>query len=209
MVHEMGQRGKIVIARVLDDEDGAGPEQMRLKHLRRYFGEAGHIVGGIGKYNDEGGESGVDVTEYVAADEGMLLLRTQFAGHLADEVGLRGGFLYRGDMAAAARQKFKRYGSRAGEKVERRGVILLKVHHIFEDVEDILACEVGGGSRGDIGGDVEASSPVFSSDYSHSEEWITGLAAAATSGATTSSKGAEREAFPARNITEGKMAGIT
>jgi len=73
---------------------------------------------------------------------------------------------------------------------------MFKVDKVFKHVENVFAREVGGRARGDICGDVETSTAVFTSDYSHS-------------GSVISSNGAERESLPALNMADGKMSGIT
>lgn len=115
--------------------------------------------------------------------------------HAAYEIVLGGGFLHGCHRGASARQKFKRHGSGAGEEVERRGRVV-EVDKIFNDVEYVLAGEVGGGTRCDVGGDVETSTAIFSSYYSHNGKIIR-------------SNGDFMASEPARNIADGNIMGIT
>lgn len=125
------------------------------------------VVGRVGKYDVVGGAGGFDKPEYISAHEGVFVVGFKFLGYFADEVGLCGGFFHRCHPAAAARQQFERYGAGACEQVEGRRCFLLEINQVFKDIEDVFPGEIGGRPGGYIGGDIEASSTVFSSDYSH------------------------------------------
>ena len=99
----------------------------------------------------------------------MLLFHPELRGHLADESGLCGRFLYGCDSRASARQEFERHGAGAGEEVECRRLVTFEVNEVLENVEDILAGEIGGRSCCYVGRYVEAPASEFSTDYAHGQ----------------------------------------
>lgn len=128
------------------------------------FRESGHVVRRVGEDDVEGGAGGGNVAEYVATDEAGVWV-TEFFYYGAYEIVLYGSLFYGGDGGAAAGEKFKCDSSCPGEKIKCGGSF--KVDEVFDNVEDVLTGKVGGGTCGDVSGYVEASTSVFSSDYSH------------------------------------------
>ena len=193
MFEKSGKTAEIVTFIVLDDYNCALLDSTALQNEHGHFGKARHIVGRVSEnYVEWFGDRGQEAKD-VALIHGDIV-RSKLAHNLADEIILRRGFLYTGDVSTFARQELQGYRSGAGKKVQRRGT--LQINEIFDDVEDIFAGEVGGGPGGDIGGHVEAPTAVFASDYSHSE-------------ITEREKGARMAAALPWYAAAGNIAGIT
>ena len=114
--------------------------------------------------------------------------------YLAYEIVLCGGFLHTCHLCASTRKELKTDGAGAREKVE--GCEAFKVNPVAEHIEDVFARHVGSGACGDIGGHLEATASVFTTDYSHRASRMR------DSGAFTAS-------CPMRRAAAGKMEGIT
>lgn len=164
VVGKTGQRGEIMLARMLYYEDTARSEHARLEHLARDLGETGHIIGWIGEDEIILAGTGSDKAQSVATHQGMVFIAQRLHG-LVDETGLCGSLFHRSDVRRASREQFQRYCACAGKEIKSPHA--LQIGHILDHIEDILLGEVGGGPRSYIGGHVEAASPVFSSDYAH------------------------------------------
>lgn len=75
----------------------------------------------------------------------------------------------------APREQFEGYGSCSGKQVKRLDPF--EIGHVLDDVEYVLAREIGCGPRGYVCRDVEAPTSVFASDYSHIGRIISGKGA--------------------------------
>lgn len=179
---------------MFEDEHRTFAEKLGVDNFLRYVGETGHIIGRVGENYVGWCMGGFDKLERVAFDERQIV-DGENRGHFADEIILRGGFFDGSHPRASARKKFESDGSRAREEVGR-GRLFVKIHEVFEHVEDVFARKVGRRSRRYVGRHVETPASVFSSDYSHS-------------GIITRSKGMESESVPARNIDDGNIIGMT
>ena len=157
------------------------------------FGEAGKVVGGIGKHDVECGRRGGDESQCVGADE-REVVGAELCDDFVDEALLGGCLFDSGDPCTFAREELEGYGASSGEKVEYG--LAFEVGYVFEDVEDVFFCEVGSRPRGDVGGYVEASASVFASDYSHR-------------GMSVRGNGACMASLPSLKISDGKMTGMT
>lgn len=164
VLHEVGQVAEVVGARVLDDKQRARVHQCAVHYQLGQLGQALQVVGRVGKDDVVTLLARRDKSKYVALDKRHLTL-AKLLLHLADEVILRRRLLDARHMRAAARDKLKTHRARAGKEVEGRHAV--EVDYISQHVEEVLARHVGGGPRGDVGGHVEAASPIFSGDYSH------------------------------------------
>lgn len=171
VVYEAGKRAEIVGLVVFDDYKGTGFYGLACENFAGNFGKTVHVVWWVGKYDVERLGGCGQISQCVSFDEGDVVIAEQ-TYDFANKIILGRGFFDGSDMGTLAREKFDRYGACAGKQVER--CKSFEVDEILNDVEDVLACEVGGWARGDVGWHVEASASVFTSDYSHNGSMING-----------------------------------
>lgn len=122
------------------------------------------VVWGVGEYEVERRVACRDVAEYIATYDGEAV-SAEFVFYTAYESQLSGSLFHYCHFIAAARQEFKAYGAGASEEVESRASV--KVVGVLKHIKQIFACEVGSGACRYVLWDIEASTAVFSSYYSH------------------------------------------
>lgn len=193
VVSEVRECREIKLLRVLDDKDAARMKQARLKHHSGDVAEAVEVIRRVGKHKIKGRLGVADEAQGIGAEQVEIPV-AKLLLHLLDKARLSSRLLDRGHRGGATRKQLEANGTRTGKKVQTAQA--LNVDHIFNHIEYILAGEIGCRAGSDICRDVEASTSVFSSDYSHK-------------GVIIKSNGASMASFPALNISGGKIIGIT
>lgn len=159
---------------MLDDNESSRPDHFRCQNPTRNLGEAGHIVGRIGKNDVESAGGAFEIAEHVAAHEVEIVRAKLFRHFLNESLLCRRLFDSRGGAAVAA-EKLESDRARTGEEVERVGAF--DIGYVLDDIEYILAGEIGSRASGDICRHVETPTAIFTSYYSHSGIRINGKGA--------------------------------
>ena len=169
VLDEVREGAEVVVAAVLHDDEGSGLHHWAVEYHARQVGELRQVVGGVGKDDVKLLSARGYESKHVALDD-VVVVATQRAADLLDEIELRGGFLDRCHRGTFPRQELEADGTSARKQVEH--LKSLKVNKISQDIEDIFARHVGCGACCYVGGHVKASSPVFSANYTHSASKI-------------------------------------
>lgn len=161
---ESGQSGEIAVTGMLYYHHRTFPYHAGLQDKQGHFLKSGMIVGGIGKNEVKLPATGRYEFENVAFDHSQGFV-AEFFLYAADELGLHRGLFYGSHFSASPRNELKTYGTGACEKV--KSGFAVKIPDILKYIEEILACEIGSGTCGNVLRHLKPPATVFSSDYSH------------------------------------------
>ena len=124
----------------------------------------GQVIRGVGKDEVELLSATLQEFEYISFDRSQVRV-AELLLHFADKVVLCGVNLDTYHPGAFARQQLETDGSCTGKQVER--VDALEVDKVFQYVEYVFPCEIGSGSRFDVGGNIKPATPVLPADDAH------------------------------------------
>lgn len=149
---------------MLKDEDAVGLQKLMLEYQGRYGGQLLQGVRRVGEDKVELLMAFLHEAEDIATDKNTVsdakLLHT-----VTDEAGVVTVGLHTHYGPAAPRQHLKRYAARAGEKVKCRRAF--KVNVTFENIEDVLFCEICCRPCLERARNVEMAAFILSCYYTH------------------------------------------
>lgn len=124
------------------------------------------FVGRVGKDKVKPVSVAGDVLEYIAPN-GQTAVGLHFFHNLADEAMVVAVFLHADHLLAAAAHQLDADAACTGKEVKRTESFIFEVNIVAQDIEKILLGKVGCRTGLEGTGYFEASSLVYSTDYSH------------------------------------------